>query len=95
MPDLSDFLALLLPALVLTAPVLAVLVLAVLLALAARFLIAGLHAARRIPSAAGTGGDSRPLVACHRPQCGHVSWPHDETDEGLRCSHCGQINPDA
>ncbi|MFD4000885.1 hypothetical protein [Streptomyces rubiginosohelvolus] len=75
--------------------VLPVLLLAVLLAVAVRCLTTALHTGRRAPAAVEPYRDPRPFVACHRPSCGHVSWPHDETDEGLRCSHCGQINPDA
>ncbi|MFF7012258.1 hypothetical protein ACFY9Y_22280 [Streptomyces fimicarius] len=75
---------------------LSVLPLAVLLAIAVHCLITELHTGRRgAPPAAEPFRDPRPLAACHRPVCGHVSWPHDETDGGLRCSHCGLINPDA
>ncbi|MEU4920218.1 hypothetical protein AB0G29_12765 [Streptomyces parvus] len=73
-----------------------VVLLAVLLVIAVRCLISGLHTGRRGPTpAVEPYRDPRPLVACHRPVCGHMSWPHDETDEGLRCSHCGQLNPDS
>ncbi|WP_069737442.1 hypothetical protein [Streptomyces sp. EN27] len=73
-----------------------VLLLAVLLVIAVRCLTAALHTGRRSTApAVEVYRDPRPLVACHRPVCGHMSWPHDETDEGLRCSHCGQINPDS
>ncbi|GGZ53001.1 hypothetical protein [Streptomyces rubiginosohelvolus] len=92
---LSDLPVLVLPALALTALIVAALALGVLLALAVRLLVAGLYAARRIPATVEPFRDPRPLVACHRPKCGHISWPHDETDEGLRCSNCGQLNPDA
>ncbi len=76
---------------------LSVLPLAVLLAIAVHCLITGLHTGRRgaPPAAAEAFRDPRPLVACHRPSCGHMSWPHDETDQGLRCSRCGLINPDS
>ncbi|MER8262697.1 hypothetical protein ABT007_00715 [Streptomyces griseus] len=74
---------------------LAVLLLAVLLAVAARCLTTALHTGRRAPAPTEPYRDPRPLVACHRPSCGHMSWPHDETPEGLRCSHCSQINPDS
>ncbi|MER6598935.1 hypothetical protein [Streptomyces parvus] len=73
-----------------------VVLLAVLLVIAVRCLTAGLHTGRRSTApAVEPYRDPRPLVACHRPVCGHMSWPHDETDEGLRCSHCNQINPDS
>ncbi|WP_274031452.1 hypothetical protein [Streptomyces sp. MMBL 11-1] len=74
--------------------VLPVLLLAVLLAVAVRCLTAALHTGTRAP-AQEPYRDPRDLVACHRPSCGHMSWPHDETPEGLRCTHCGQINPDS
>ncbi|MYW99913.1 MULTISPECIES: hypothetical protein [unclassified Streptomyces] len=73
-----------------------VVLLAVLLVIAVRCLIAGLHTGRRSTApAVEPYRDPRPLVACHRPVCGHMSWPHDETDEGLRCTNCGLINTDA
>ncbi|MFJ9889836.1 hypothetical protein ACIQRW_28830 [Streptomyces sp. NPDC091287] len=39
--------------------------------------------------------ETRIHVACHRPKCAHIEWPHDVTDEGLRCTHCGEINADS
>ncbi|MFJ5888122.1 hypothetical protein [Streptomyces californicus] len=73
-----------------------VLLLAVLLVIALRCLAAGLLTGRRSKGpAVEPDRDPRHLMACHRPSCGHMSYPHDETDEGLRCSHCGQLNPDA
>ncbi|MYR36412.1 hypothetical protein [Streptomyces sp. CFMR 7] len=36
--------------------------------------------------------ERRMWVACHRPRCGHMEWPHDVTAAGLRCTHCGHIN---
>lgn len=93
---LSDLPLLALPALVLTALIVAALVLGGLLALGVRFLTTKLHAARRATApAVEPYRDPRKGFACHRTSCGHMSWPHDETAEGLRCSRCGQINPDA
>ncbi|MEU6614446.1 hypothetical protein [Streptomyces parvus] len=75
---------------------LAVVLLAVLLVIALRFLIAGLHTARRsVVPAAEPSRDPRKGFACHRTSCGHMTLPHDDTPEGWRCSGCNRINPDA
>lgn len=69
-----------------------VLLLAVLLAVAVRCLTAALHTGRQAPPPAEPARDSREHLACHRPSCGHIARPHDATDEGLRCTGCGEIN---
>ncbi|WP_433406919.1 hypothetical protein [Streptomyces sp. CA-146814] len=75
-----------------------VVVLAVFLAAAVHRLAVAIHTARRpAPApAAQVFRDPRPLVACHRTSCGHMSWPHDVAQDGaLLCSNCGQINDTA
>lgn len=70
-----------------------ILLLAVLLAVAARCLTTALHTGRQAtPPAEPETRDLREHLACHRPSCGHIARPHDATDEGLRCTGCGQIN---
>ncbi|MBK3561006.1 hypothetical protein JHN55_31640 [Streptomyces sp. MBT56] len=48
-----------------------------------------------VAPAPGRDTEARFHVACHRPSCGHIERPHDVTDEGLRCTHCGLINADS
>ncbi len=74
---------------------LSVVLLSVLLVIALRFLMAGLHTHRRSTAPAMEPfRDPRKGFACHRPSCGHMTLPHDETPEGWLCSGCGRINPD-
>ncbi|MEV6471568.1 hypothetical protein [Streptomyces sp. NPDC051657] len=68
------------------------LLLAVLLAVAVRCLTTALHTGRRGTPPEEPFRDRREFLACHRPSCGHNERPHDETDEGLRCTGCGEIN---
>ncbi|MFJ8842982.1 hypothetical protein ACIRFF_08770 [Streptomyces cyaneofuscatus] len=73
------------------------LLLAVLLAAAVRCLITAITPARDTTPEPQPSRDTetRVWVACHRPRCGHMQWPHDVTSEGLRCTHCGQLNTPA
>ncbi|MEU6952107.1 hypothetical protein [Streptomyces sp. NPDC045714] len=73
------------------------LLLALGLVAAFRWLSAALATGRGLAVAPAPGRDTetRIFVACHRPSCGHVEWPHDVTAEGLRCTHCGLINTDS
>ncbi|MEV5688600.1 hypothetical protein AB0L68_36390 [Streptomyces sp. NPDC052164] len=61
-----------------------------------RWLSAALGTARRATSPApGRDTETRLYVACHRPSCGHLEWPHDVTGEGLVCTHCRKLNAPA
>lgn len=77
--------------------VLPVLLLAVGLVAALRWLSAALATGRGVAVAPAPSQDPETCfhVACHRPSCGHVEWPHDVTAEGLRCTHCGLINAES
>ncbi|WP_228989451.1 hypothetical protein [Streptomyces sp. DH8] len=70
------------------------LLLAVGLVAALRWLSATLTTGRGVVAAPTLARDTETCIhmACHRPSCAHIEWPHDVTDEGLRCTHCGQIN---
>ncbi|AGK78602.1 hypothetical protein SFUL_3684 [Streptomyces microflavus DSM 40593] len=71
--------------------------LAVLLAVAMRCLHVALAPARSTTPdlQPDSPAQTRLYMACHRPRCGHMEWPHDRTDEGLRCTHCGELNSPA